>query len=204
MTHVCNMTNPYGRNLLICVTSLIRVTWLICVTWLIHSCDPVRLRMTWRINMFGVTCSRACVTWLTHSYVWHDSSTAIILYGDVLAPESWDVTQFRVPGWPHELGVCVCVCVRVYAGARECVSVRVCVCVWVCVLDSILCPWLTSRIRCVCVCVRARARVGVCVCVCACVRLCTCVRFFVCVCACVRERVCERGGKRALQRKRER
>jgi hypothetical protein len=40
---------------------------------------------------------------LTLTTAWSAYIAAVILYGDVLAPEAWDVTQFRVPGWPHEL-----------------------------------------------------------------------------------------------------
>ncbi len=40
---------------------------------------------------------------LTITTAWSAYIAAVILYGDVLAPEAWDVTQFRVPGWPHEL-----------------------------------------------------------------------------------------------------
>jgi hypothetical protein len=40
---------------------------------------------------------------LTLTTAWSAYIAAVILYGDQIAPEAWDVTQFRVPGWPHEL-----------------------------------------------------------------------------------------------------
>ena len=40
---------------------------------------------------------------LTITVAWSAYISAIVLYGSELAPETWEVAQFRVPGWPHEL-----------------------------------------------------------------------------------------------------